>query len=170
MREVFFLDIDTQVDFMEPRGGLYIEGATRITGNIRRLMRFALKAHIPVLSTADTHTRNDPEFRLFPRHCVKGTSGHRKINGTVMPHAALYRVGAGLDPAPSVAFACHPQVIVEKPKLDMFSSPHTARLLSALPREAVVFGVAGDGNTIQIFCRKATGALTARPRWAHWWA
>lgn len=33
---------------------------------------------------------------------------------------------------------------MEKPKLDMFSSPHAARLLSVLPREAVVFGVATD--------------------------
>ena len=61
MKTVFF-DIDSQLDFLYPAGALYVPGAERIVPAIARLNRFAAMHGIPVVSTIDAHTENDPEF------------------------------------------------------------------------------------------------------------
>ena len=77
MKTVFF-DIDTQLDFLYPAGALYVPGAERIVPAIAHLNRFAAAHGIPVISTADAHAENDPEFAPWPPHCVAGTWGQRK--------------------------------------------------------------------------------------------
>jgi nicotinamidase-related amidase len=63
MRTVFF-DIDTQIDFLFPAGALYAPGAEKIIGTVATLNRYAAKHGIPVVSTMDAHSENDPEFRI----------------------------------------------------------------------------------------------------------
>ena len=114
MKTVFF-DVDTQIDFLYPAGALYVPGAEAILHTIVKLNRIA-----PVLiSTADAHAENDPEFRHYPPHCIAGTLGQHKPATTL--------VG---------------QKIVEKQALDCF----TVATLPALLRELganryVVYGV-----------------------------
>src|SRR5580658_865687 len=68
MKTVFF-DIDTQIDFVYPAGALYVPGAEYILPLVGELNR-----HAPVLiSTMDAHSEDDPEFQIFPPHCVVGT-------------------------------------------------------------------------------------------------
>jgi nicotinamidase/pyrazinamidase len=75
MKTAFF-DIDSQLDFLYPSGALYVPGAERIVPAIARLNRYASQHGIPVVSTTDAHTENDPEFRIWPHHCVAGTHSH----------------------------------------------------------------------------------------------
>ncbi|MFH1678059.1 MAG: isochorismatase family protein, partial [Candidatus Omnitrophota bacterium] len=75
--KVVFLDIDTQYDFMNPRGNLYVSGAERLIPNLRRLFKFAEINKIAIVSTLDTHRKDDPEFKVFPPHCIKDTSGYK---------------------------------------------------------------------------------------------
>lgn len=118
MKTVYF-DVDTQVDFLYPAGALYVPGAEAIVPLIARLNH---QAPI-VISTADAHTEDDPEFRLYPPHCVKGTLGQRKPASTLLG-----------DP--------ERQIIVEKQKLDCFSVPTLPALLQALGAgRYVVYGV-----------------------------
>ena len=71
-----FFDIDTQIDFVYPAGALYVPGAEGILPIVRELNRRA-----PVLiSTMDAHTEDDPEFKIYPPHCVVGTSGQSTTN------------------------------------------------------------------------------------------
>src|SRR5260370_2986065 len=72
MRTVFF-DIDTQIDFMYPAGALYVPGAEGIVPAIQQLNQYARAHGIPVISTMDAHTEDDPEFKLWPHHCVAET-------------------------------------------------------------------------------------------------
>ena len=74
MKTVFF-DIDTQIDFLYPAGALYVPGAERIVPAIARLNRYAAAHGFPVVSDMDAHAENDPEFRVWPPHCVAGTPG-----------------------------------------------------------------------------------------------
>jgi nicotinamidase/pyrazinamidase len=115
MKTVFF-DIDTQIDFVYPAGALYVPGAEHILPVIGELNRRA-----PLLiSTMDAHTEDDPEFQIYPHHCVVGTSGQHKP-------AITLREG---------------QVIIEKQKLDCFSSPQLEPLLAQLNADRyVVYGV-----------------------------
>ena len=59
-----FVDVDSQLDFLYPSGALYVPHAERIVPAIARLNRFAAARGIPVISTTDAHTEDDPEFKL----------------------------------------------------------------------------------------------------------
>ena len=77
-----FVDIDTQFDFMNPNGALYVPDAEDITDNIRKLFVYAKEHKIKILSSTDAHKADDPEFKLFPPHCVKDTPGNQKIEAS----------------------------------------------------------------------------------------
>jgi nicotinamidase/pyrazinamidase len=81
MRTVFF-DIDTQIDFLFPAGALYVPGAENIVSAVARLNQFAVSHGIPLVSTVDAHTENDPEFAIWPPHCIAGTLGQQKPQAT----------------------------------------------------------------------------------------
>jgi nicotinamidase/pyrazinamidase len=117
MKTVFF-DIDTQIDFVYPAGALYVPGAEQVLPVIGELNR---RAPV-VVSTMDAHAEDDPEFQIYPHHCVVGTAGQHK---------------------PAITMLNHPrQFILEKQKLDCFSSPHLGPLLAQLSAERyVVYGV-----------------------------
>ena len=68
-----FVDVDTQVDFMLPAGKLYVPRAEQLIPNLAKLMTWAREHNIPVLSTADAHSVDDPEFAQWPPHCVAGS-------------------------------------------------------------------------------------------------
>ena len=84
---VVFFDVDTQADFMNPTGSLYVKGAETIVPNLKKLMDFARANNIPVLSSADAHAPDDPSFSEWPPHCVVGTPGQFRIPETSFPSA-----------------------------------------------------------------------------------
>lgn len=75
------LVIDMLNDFVDPRGTLYCgEAARAIIPAVEQLMEaFAKDGHLVVM-VQDAHAQNDPEFRMFPPHAVRGTWG-----GAVIP-------------------------------------------------------------------------------------
>jgi nicotinamidase/pyrazinamidase len=118
------LDVDTQLDFLFPCGALYAKGAESICGNLARLTAYAGRNGIPVISTMDAHAGDDPEFRVYSHHCVRGTLGQRKLSTTLLPRN---------------------QYIVEKQTFDCFSTPRTEALLRELkPDRVLVYGVVTD--------------------------
>jgi nicotinamidase/pyrazinamidase len=127
MKTVFF-DIDTQIDFVYPAGALYVPGAEHILPVVGKLNR-----HAPVLiSTMDAHSEDDPEFRVYPHHCVLGTTGQHKPAITLLEERAI---------VPSL-YGPVRQWILEKQQLDCFSSPHLEPLLAQLDADRyVVYGV-----------------------------
>ena len=82
INEVAFVDIDTQKDFMEKGGALYINSSEEIKENLKKLTEFAVKKKIMILCSVDAHTENDPEFSKFPPHCIGGKEGYEKIDET----------------------------------------------------------------------------------------
>ena len=80
--KILFIDIDTQNDFMFKEGNLYVPDAERIIENLKKLTEFAYRNNIPIFSSVDSHTQDDPEFKQFPPHCIKGTVGQKKIKET----------------------------------------------------------------------------------------
>ncbi|MBN2241295.1 MAG: isochorismatase family protein [Acidobacteria bacterium] len=143
MDRIFFADIDTQRDFMLPAGALYVPGAEKLIPKLRLLFDFARKNRVHILSSADAHPPDDPEFEQFPPHCIEGTEGQRKLEETLLPHPlVLKNRPSGRNLAEDVKK--HLQIIVEKQAFDVFSNPVTGRLLRVLPPRAVVFGVATE--------------------------
>lgn len=140
MHKLFFMDVDTQRDFMLPEGALYVPGAERIIPKLRRLFDFARKNGIHVLSTMDAHTANDPEFEQFPPHCVQGTEGQKKIDETMMRRPLVFK-NQTMDRNLAEDVRKHLQIIVEKQEIEVFSNPVLERLVRVLPPRAIVFGV-----------------------------
>ncbi len=143
MNQIFFVDIDTQRDFMLPSGALYVPGAEKLIPKLRRLFDFARKNDIFIMSSVDAHTPDDPEFQQFAPHCVRGTDGQRKLDETLLPRPLVLE-NRPIDRNLVEAVKKHAQIIIEKQKFDVFSNPVTEKLLRALPTHAIVFGVATD--------------------------
>jgi nicotinamidase/pyrazinamidase len=132
-----FVDVDTQLDFLFPAGALYVPGAERILPAVARLNRHAAERGIPVISTTDAHAENDPEFAVWPPHCVAGTTGQHKAETTLLGRRVV------IPNAPcDLAIAGANQVIVEKQTVDVFQARNLARVVERLGAErCVVYGV-----------------------------
>ncbi|NWG14846.1 MAG: cysteine hydrolase [Acidobacteria bacterium] len=140
MKSFFFMDVDTQRDFMLPGGALYVPGAERLMQKLRRIFDFSRKNGITILSTADAHAADDTEFREFPPHCVLGTEGQRKLDETTLPRALIVE-NRIIDRNIVELIQKHQQIIIQKNALDAFTNPMLERFVRALPQRAVVFGV-----------------------------
>ena len=140
-RNVVFWEVDTQADFMLPGGNLYVPGAERLLPNIRRLTNAARQGRVFLVSHGCYHTKDDPEFKTFPPHCIKGTAG-----SAYLPEALADRV-VTVPNEPTAALprdlAPYQQILLEKQTLDIFASRHAAELVKRLGDDAefVVFGV-----------------------------
>lgn len=136
MKSVFF-DVDTQLDFVYPSGALYAPGSNRIVPVVARLNRAAAARDIPVISTVDAHTENDPEFKTWPHHCVAGTLGQRKAAPTLLDSRVVVpNRDSGLE------IAGARQIVLEKQTVDAFETVTLGPVLEALGGERfVVYGV-----------------------------
>ena len=132
-----FFDVDTQTDFLYPAGALYVPGAEAIVERVAALNRFAAAQGIPVVSTMDAHSENDPEFHQWPPHCVAGTLGQQKPASTLLDKRLVVPNAAGL-----LAAGDAQQFLVEKQALDCFTNVNLSALLERLGAErCVVYGV-----------------------------
>jgi nicotinamidase-related amidase len=67
--------VDMQNDFVKPGGSLVTPAAKDTIPNILRLLDKARSAGARVVYTQDTTFENDPEFDIWPAHCLMGTWG-----------------------------------------------------------------------------------------------
>lgn len=143
--KVLFLDIDTQNDFMDPKGALYVPGAISLYQNIKKLTELAYMNGIRIISSIDTHIENDPEFSTynFPPHCVKGSWGYEKINGSLLEKHI--KIELNQNKFFNDSFRDAPQILIEKPSFSIFSNPSTEILLKQLNvKIVVIYGVATE--------------------------
>lgn len=137
-RHTVFIDIDTQVDFVEPHGSLYVPGAETLKPAFARLLAAAHEWGSPVIASADAHEPGDPEFEVFPPHCVAGTPGQERVAETAPQSARVVDVGG-------TERGTGDTVVLEKVKFDLFTNPAADRVLEETETHtAVVFGVALD--------------------------
>src|SRR5271170_5218640 len=131
---VIFWAVDTQADFMLPGGRLYVPGAERLLPNISRLTDAARQGRVFLVSHGCFHTKDDPEFKIFPPHCVKGTLGSAYV-----PEALTGKVVI-VPNEPTAALpgdlSRYQQILLEKQTLDIFESRHAGELVSRLAGDA----------------------------------
>ncbi|HHT9130389.1 MAG TPA: cysteine hydrolase family protein [Candidatus Brocadiaceae bacterium] len=78
-------------DFVKKDATLEVPEARTIVNTINKKINKARKMHIPIIYCCDAHKSNDPEFRLWPPHAVKGTEGAKVIK-QLKPHKNDYKV------------------------------------------------------------------------------
>jgi nicotinamidase/pyrazinamidase len=169
-----FVDVDVQRDFCAPDGALYVPGSPNEL--FRRLTEHAMEHAIPILGSIDSHAFDAWEFASndnrgpngeeprFPDHCVKGTPGWLKVEGTL---ARRFRFVPNQPGADATALAGELRggraqaLYFEKEVYSLFANPNAEAILDALvgveEAEFVVYGVATD------YCVRAA-ALGLRER------
>ena len=150
---MIFFDVDTQRDFMDVDGALYVPEAEAIKPNIERLLRAAGAYSITTISSRCAHERDDDEFEIFPPHCLDGTRGAARVFAEL---PALPRVEIAVDAVPEALTQIERgrHYVIKKKVFDLFSNAwleEQCRRRMFAEQTCVVFGVATD------YCVRACG-------------
>jgi nicotinamidase-related amidase len=148
-----FWDGDTQRDFLEPTGALYVPGAEAILANLARLTYLA-RAGVPrirVIGSVCRHFPGDAELWSgggpYPEHCMNGTPGQQKVAATA-PLAPSWIENRDYAPEALGRVLRGDEVFFEKQDVDLLVGNRNARTvlprLVADARDVVVYGVCTD--------------------------
>jgi nicotinamidase/pyrazinamidase len=146
-----FWNVDTQEDFIDQAGKLYVEGAEKIRPILKEITDFAKAEGIRVVNTCDYHHINSnelspvPDFETtFPQHCLAGSSGAEFISETLPESPILIDWDSELA---IFAEFDNPErfrnIVIRKDAFDVFTgNPYTEKVLQILhPDQVFVYGV-----------------------------
>ena len=118
------LVIDMLRGFLEEGYPLYCGAKARqIIPNIQGLLERELAQGVKVFFICDRHDPDDPEFKMFPPHCIKGTT-----EAEVIPELAKYQG----------------EIIPKKRYSGFFGTVLEAKLKELKPEKIIVGGVCTD--------------------------
>ncbi len=90
------LVVDMLKGFLEPGYPLYCgEGSRNIIPKVVNLLTDKTASGVPLLYLCDNHREQDPEFSIYPAHCISGTEESQIIDelspypGTIIQKATL---------------------------------------------------------------------------------
>ncbi|HEY3390231.1 MAG TPA: isochorismatase family cysteine hydrolase [Prolixibacteraceae bacterium] len=149
--KTLFWNVDTQEDFIDQSGKLYVQGAEAIRPVLKQITDFAKIEGIRVINTCDYHHINSNEISsapdyetTFPPHCLAGSSGAEFISET-LPESPLL-----IDWDSELAIFAefdNPElfrnVVIRKDAFDVFAgNPHAEKIVQILnPDQVFVYGV-----------------------------
>lgn len=165
--KILFWNVDTQYDFIEPDGKLYVKGAEEIRPFLRKITDFARLDAIRVINTCDWHFPNsaelskNPDFvTSFPEHCMAGTPGAEFIAETLpeFPTVIDWDGNAGIYAEPG-NYSKYRNIVIRKDAFDVFAgNPHVDKIVQILnPEKVFTYGV-----TTNVCVDKAVTGLTDR--------
>lgn len=143
---MIFFDVDTQRDFMDADGALYVPEAETIKPNLERLLRAAGQKGITTISSRCAHQPGDREFEQFPPHCLEGSRGAERVFAD-LPALTRQEIPVEAEANPKTRIERGRHYIVKKKVFDLFSNAWLDdwRQRGIFRNETcVVFGVATD--------------------------
>ena len=165
--KTLFWNVDTQEDFIDQAGKLYVKGAEEIRPVLKQITDFAKAEGIRVVNTCDYHHINSnelsftPDFETsFPQHCLAGSSGAEFISET-LPESPLL-IDWDFELAIYAEFD-NPErfrnIVIRKDAFDVFAgNPYTEQIVQILhPDKVFVYGV-----TTNVCVDKAVMGLSER--------
>jgi len=118
------LVVDMVRGFLEEGHPLYCgDRARRIIPNVQHLLEHELAHGSTVFFLCDRHTPDDPEFKMFPPHCIEGTA-----EAELIPELARYQG----------------EVIPKRRYSAFFDTPLDQKLRKLKPGKLIVCGVCTD--------------------------
>jgi len=152
-RQTIFWDVDTQFDFMQPQGRLYVPGAETIIDKVSEVRKFALENGCSMIADIDWHSLDNeeisqsPDFKqTFPPHCMAGEPGSERVGylGNVpIKYVEIDKMSD--DSLKKLVDKDQFHIVIKKEGIDAFDNPNTDRLLKLIkPKAVTVFGVALD--------------------------
>jgi len=149
--KTLFWNVDTQEDFIDQSGKLYVQGAEEIRPVLKQITDFAKSEGIRVINTCDYHHINSEELSStpdfvtsFPQHCLAGSSGAEFISET-LPESPIL-IDWDLEIAIYAEFD-NPErfrnIVIRKDAFDVFTgNPYTDKIVQILqPEQVFVYGV-----------------------------
>ena len=149
-KELLFWNVDTQFDFMNKEGKLYVPNSEEILPLLERITSFAKEANIQVVNTADHHfldakeLSDTPDFiSTFPPHCMANTSGAAYVSETLPAEPTVIKWDKLYSDREILDFSFSRNLIVLKDVFDVFEgNPNTLKLVKTLaPKKVFVYGV-----------------------------
>jgi len=166
-QRTLFWNVDTQEDFVDQAGKLYVQGAEEIRPVLKQITDFAKAEGIRVVNTCDYHLINSnelsslPDYETsFPQHCMAGSSGAEFISET-LPESPLL-----IDWDSELAIFAEfddPErfrnIVIRKDAFDVFAgNPNAEKVVKILhPDQVFVYGV-----TTNVCVDKAVLGLSER--------
>ncbi|RIH64370.1 isochorismatase family protein [Mariniphaga sediminis] len=151
LKDWLFWNVDTQIDFVYPRGKLYVQGAEELRPQWKELTMLAKEKVIRVINTADYHYANSaeldasPDFiNTFPEHCMAHSRGADYIRETEPEDPVVFDWDKEYLITPELfEEGKHRNFVIRKDAFDVFSgNPLTDTILKQLkPTTVVVYGV-----------------------------
>jgi nicotinamidase-related amidase len=130
------VDVDTQRDLFVANGKACVRNHRRVLANIRRVMAWARRDHIRVISTAQVHLPDGHNGDF----CIAGTDGICKLHYTLRNRHIVFESGDSTD-LPRELLNEYDQIILCKRTDDPFEEPRAERVLTeAKASELVVIG------------------------------
>jgi len=146
--EILFWNVDTQVDFVEPNGKLYVPGAELLKPTWANIKKLAKEKNSKVVNTADFHypdsaeLASEPDFvNTFPEHCMAETPGAEYIAETQPESPVIFDWNKKYFTIDTVRN--YRNIVIRKDAFDVFKgNPYTEEILQILsPKTVVVYGV-----------------------------
>ncbi|HEW78387.1 MAG TPA: isochorismatase family protein, partial [Phycisphaerales bacterium] len=126
-RRQILIDINTQIDFFLAEGSACIRNHRRVLANVRRMMAWARRRNIPIISTCEVYPNHNNHSEV--NYCIDGTDGQRKIRYTLLSNRANFPADGSTD-LPTDILRRYRQIILHKRCIDPFDEPRIERLLS----------------------------------------
>ena len=163
---VLFWNVDTQRDFMNPDGALYVEGAEQIKPKLKDITRFALENGIQVVNSADWHyddskeLSENPDFvTTFNPHCMTQSPGAEFIEETAPQKPELISWEKYYDDFRTDAR----NFVILKDAFNVFDgNPNTDNLLEALSEEQGIETICVYGVASNVCVKEAAEGLAER--------
>jgi len=152
-KDTIFWDVDTQSDFMQPEGKLYVPGAEEIIDQISQIRKYALQNGFSIIADVDWHSADNdeisdaPDFKqTFPAHCMVGSPGSERVG--YLGDLPVQYVEIDLMAEDSLRKLINKDqfhIVIRKESIDVFENPNTDAFVELVrPKAMVVFGVALD--------------------------
>ena len=149
-KELLFWNVDTQFDFMNKKGKLYVPNSEKILPLLERITSFAKEANIQVVNTADYHfpdtkeLSNTPDYKsTFPPHCMANTKGAAYVNETLPDEPTVIKWDTLYSNEEIRDLSSSRNLIILKDVFNVFEgNPNTLKLVKTLtPNKVFVYGV-----------------------------
>lgn len=149
--ECLFWNVDTQKDFVNPNGKLYVQDAEKLRPKWGKLTQLAKDNSIRVVNSADYHFYNSaeldssPDFiNTFPEHCMAGTKGADFVKETRPEDPVIFDWNKEyLIPPEFLNREKYRNFIIRKDIFDVFAgNPWTDKIIKLIkPKIVFVYGV-----------------------------
>lgn len=145
-----FFDVDTQKDFMDRDGAMYVQGAEEIKPNLLLLTQFAVQEGIFIMGSREWHTPIDMELFDNPKHCLAGSPGSDRIPETTVPRPICVLGTERIEPIPAIDMGFSKALYFDKRVVDVFTNDNLITMLGCVaPNEVVLYGVSTESSILR---------------------